>query len=327
MQQENKMSINGALFAIVGIFMFSAKAIFVKLVYQHNVDSITALAYRMIFSLPIYIAIWFVYRKKQVKKNDVHKKYFLAVIPLGFFGYYLSSFLDFEGLMYIDASMERLIVFVYPTLVLLLGLFLFKRAINRNQVLAISIAYLGIVIAFASKINFSEQTNSIYGSLLVFGSTFSYALYLVFSEKYINKLGTVGFTSLSMIVSCIAVLIHFYFSYGFTLFQHSMYVYVLTFLMSVLCTVIPSFMITQSIKMIGASNMAVLGSIGPISTIVLAVIFLDEQITVYQVVGTVVVIFGVLLLKGGVKMSVSGLKLQLKYAVNQTFVKKRNSKR
>jgi len=303
MEKDNNVNIYGALLAFVGIFMFSAKAIFVKLVYEFGVDSITVLAYRMIFSLPIYIAIWLAYRKKEMKKNNTHFKTFFAVIPLGIMGYYLASFLDFEGLVYIDASMERLIVFIYPTLVLLLGFLLFKRRIMRNQVVAIAIAYIGIAIAFGNKIDFNEQNNILLGSVFVFGSTLSYAIYLVFSEKYIQKIGTVVFTSLSMIVSCIAVLTHYYFSYGFTLFQHSFEVYLYTFLMSIFCTVIPSFMITQSIKMIGSSNMAILGSVGPISTMILAVIFLNEVITAYQIAGTVVVILGVLMLKGNAGFS------------------------
>lgn len=297
MEKSNKLTFIGSALAFLGVFMFSSKAILVKLIYALGVDSITTLALRMIFSLPVYVLIWIISSAKQKGSNPRSVTSLFPVIPLGFIGYYMASFLDFQGLQYVDASLERLIVFIYPTIVLILGFAFFGKKIKRNQIIAIIISYLGILFAFANKLDFAVQNDVLKGSILVFASTVCYAIYLVYCEKHLDKLGPITFTSLSMIVSCIAVLVHYSLMHEFELFQHNYQVYLYSFFMAIFCTVIPSYLLSYSIKLIGATNMAIIGSVGPVSTIMLAVIFLNEIINTNQIIGTILVIAGVLFLK------------------------------
>ena len=287
----------GALLAILGIFLFSAKAILVKVAYNNfSIDAVSLLLLRMVFSLPFYLIIMFWQYKR--KKTEVSRIDAIQIILLGIVGYYLASYFDFVGLKYISASLERLILFIYPTLVLFISAIVLKNKINRNQWLAIIITYLGIFITFGPSIGLGSQANIWKGSAFIFFSALTYAMYIVGSGKIIPKLGSVLFTSIAMTVSCVFVILHHVSIHGFNWGQYPIWIYVIGFVMAIFSTVIPSFLVSEAIKKIGSSNFAIIGSIGPISTIILAVIFINEKIDVYQLIGTFVVILGVLQLKG-----------------------------
>ncbi|UMB54567.1 DMT family transporter [Lutibacter sp. A64] len=281
---------SGVFIAIVGIVLFSAKAVLVKLAYQYNVSAIHLLLFRMLFALPFYILIAF-YVKPQ-NPNIIKKVDFLWIVLFGFIGYYLASYFDFLGLQYIKAGLERIILFVYPTLVLLISKIVFKTIISLKQLLAILITYFGVLIAFWGELNF-ESSNVILGGFLVFLSALTYAIYLVGSGWLIPKFGVVPFTAYAMIVSTICVLIHYLVIDRTSIFEYSYQVYVLGFLMAVLSTLIPSFLVSLAIKKLGASNFSIIGSIGPISTIILAYIFLGEKLSFLQFIGAFVVILGI----------------------------------
>lgn len=285
----------GSSLVFIGAVCFSAKAVIVKLAYAYAVDPVSLLALRMLFSLPFFIAIGVIFNRKQ-KVGKVSLPDWWNIILLGIVGYYLSSLFDFLGLRYTTASLERLILFIYPTLVVVIVAIVYRKRIAKRQYFALALTYIGIFIAFAFDVALLEQPNLVLGAGLIFCSAITYAIYLIGSGKMIPKVGTIRFTAYAMICSAIAVLIHTYFVNGLAIWNFETEVYVLSLAMAIGATVIPSFMISGGIKLVGADNAAIIGSVGPVSTIVLAYIFLQEIITVSQLIGTVFVLGGVLMI-------------------------------
>lgn len=284
----------GILLGILGVVLFSSKAVMVKLAYNYQVDAITILLLRMLFSFPFYLVIAYLYRNKN-QGYEIKKKDFYWLILFGFIGYYLASYFDFVGLSYIKASLERIILFVYPTIVLLLNSLFFKKPITKIQALAIFLSYLGIVIAFSGELQISG--NNLYlGGFLILLSAITYASYLVGSGWLIPKFGVMKFTAYAMIVSCISVFIHFGFVGEVDVFSLQKEIYFIGFLIAIFATLIPSFLVSASIKMISSSNFAIVAGIGPISTIVLASIFLGEELTILQFFGALLVIIGIVII-------------------------------
>lgn len=281
----------GALIAITGIVMFSAKAIMVKLGYRYETDTVTLLLLRMVFALPFYLVVA-VRESRKTNAYQLSRKNMIAILGLGLIGYYLASFFDFYGLQYISASLERLILFIYPTLVILISVIILKNRATKIQMYAILVTYLGIFIAFADDLSFDSEKLWL-GVISIFMSALTYAIYLVGSGSMIPKVGAIRFTAYAMTVSCLGVMSHYLVTNSFEIFHQPWEVYVLGLGMAIFSTVIPSFLISEAINRLGASNFAIYGSIGPISTIILAIIFLGERIDIYQIIGTIVVIMGV----------------------------------
>ena len=277
---------------LTGIILFSTKALFAKLAYQYGADAISLLLLRMVFSLPFYM--FFALYKNQ-EKITVAKNDYLWVILFGFLGYYLASYFDFKGLEYIKASLERLILFTYPTFVILLSFIFFKIKISSYQLFAILITYLGICIVFLPEIEVSDPSTTLKGSLLVLLSAVTYASYIFGSGWLIPKFGARRFTSYVMIISSVLIIFQFMFeskmSINVLAFPKGVYIYGL--LIALFSTVIPSFLISYAIKELGASQFSIFGSIGPISTVLLAYLFLEERLSSLQIIGGVVVIMGV----------------------------------
>lgn len=276
---------------ILGVVLFSAKAVMVKIAYQYDVLPVPLLLLRMLFSLPFYATMAFL--RKPAHPDKIVKKDYLWIVFFGMMGYFIASYFDFLGLQYIQASLERIILFLYPTIVLFMSRIFLKQRITRLQILAILISYLGIIITFWGAVAI-EGSDVILGGLLVFVSALTYAGYLVGSGWLIPKFGSVTFTSYAMIVACLSICIY----YGLTqdvgrLWQYDTEVYGIALAMAVLSTVIPSYLISESIKGLGAPNFSIIGSLGPVSTIILANVFLDERLSALQIVGTVVVIVGI----------------------------------
>jgi drug/metabolite transporter (DMT)-like permease len=290
--------IQGILFALLGAVCFSTKAIFVKLAYRDtNIDALTLLAWRMIFSVPFFVGAA-VFSSSKTNNVKFTAKQWLYIALIGCLGYYISSLLDFLGLQYISAGMERLILFIYPTLVLLMSALIFKVKIKPMQWLALLITYVGLAIAFFGEVDFgsSQKKDFLLGSVLIFICAFTYAAYIVGSGRLIPKVGATKFNSYAMSFASIGVLLHFAFFSDVSLLHLPKLVYVYSFLMAVFSTVIPSYLVTAAINRIGSDNAAIVGSVGPVSTIALAFFFLSEEITVWQVVGTVLILAGVLII-------------------------------
>lgn len=278
---------------VLGIVLFSSKAVMVKLAYKYNIDALSILLLRMLFSMPFYLVIAFLYRNKAQSENIGFRDYTWVVV-FGFVGYYLASYFDFVGLTYIKASLERIILFLYPTIVLVLNRIFLKKQITKLQIAAILLTYLGIIIAFWNEVAISGS-NTYLGGFFILLSAITYASYLVGSGWLIPKFGVIKFTSYAMLVSCFCVFVHYSIISRASIFGHPWQVYVLGFLIAIFATVIPSYLVSASIKMISSSNFAVIAGFGPISTIILAGVFLEEKLTLLQFFGASVVIIGILL--------------------------------
>ncbi|OIQ40600.1 MAG: EamA family transporter [Bacteroidetes bacterium MedPE-SWsnd-G1] len=288
--KSTNITLSSVLIAIAGIVMFSAKAVMVKLAYQYNVSSLHLLVFRMVFALPFYLGLLYFFRPQNPK--EIRNSDYVWLILFGFIGYYLASYFDFLGLKYIKAGLERIILFIYPTLVLLISRMFLKTKITSKQLIAILITYVGVVIAFWGEINL-EGSNIALGAFLIFLSALTYASYLVGSGWLIPKFGVMAFTSLAMIVSTVCVIAHYSITDRGDLLNYSFEVYLLGFLMAIISTLIPSFLVSLAIKRMGANNFSIIGSIGPISTIILAYLFLDERLSIVQILGAFIVILGV----------------------------------
>lgn len=292
-QLRSNNQLLGITLAFCGSILFSTKAVFVKLAYQYEVDSVTLLLLRMLFALPIYLGIA-IYHSRKKDKYQLNRKDYLAVLFLGIMGFYLSSLLDFVGLKYITASLERLILFAYPTIVVLIGVFYYKEKINRQQVFALLLTYIGIAIVFIGNVSITNQRNLIIGSVLIALCAVTYAIYIAGSGQLVPKMGTWLFTSYVLSISAFAVIIHYLIqNKGLGNLDLAIEVYAYALLMATFSTVIPTLIVVESIRLIGASNVAIVSSVGPISTITMAWIFLGERLTFVQLLGGILVLCGV----------------------------------
>jgi len=308
--QTNKYFYGGVLLAFVGAICFSTKAIFVKLAYRDTtVDAISLLALRMIFSLPFFIVSAYAFSSKRTNVKFTIRQW-ISVAIIGCLGYYVSSLLDFLGLQYVTAGIERLILFVYPTLVMLMSSLVFKERIKPIQWTALVITYLGLFIAFFSEADFRsvQGENFIFGSALIFICAFTYAAYIVGSGRLVPLVGAAKFNSYAMSFASFGVLLHFYISSDLSLFHFTVAEYGYGILMAILSTVIPSYLVVAGIKRIGSDNAAIVGSIGPISTLILAYFFLEEPISIFQIIGTIMILFGVLLVSGQKRKELSNFR-------------------
>ncbi len=284
----------GAILIFIGAVCFSAKAIMVKLSYLHEVDAITVLTLRMLFALPFYIIILFLNRKKLSEvKSSLTRRDWINVVIMGVIGYYLASIFDFIGLEYVTAGLERLILFIYPTLVVILSAIFLKKKIGKTEYIALGLTYLGVFVVFFDDA-IVAQNNVWLGTACIFGSALTYAIYLIGTGQLTPKLGSVNFTALSMIISSLVVFIHYLFVGKIEHLFANKEVLILTFNMAVFSTVIPSFMIAEGIRRIGSGRASIVASIGPVSTIVLAYFFLNEGFGPIQLAGTLLVLAGVI---------------------------------
>jgi len=287
----------GGLIVLLGAVLFSGKAVMVKLALPYGIDAVSLLLLRMLFALPIYVAIAIAlrYRSSDRVQQVPLWQHLPQLIGLGVVGYYLASYFDFAGLEYIPASLERVILYLYPTIVLLISALYLKKHITLHQWIAIALCYAGVWVAIGFGAQSVVAKNYWWGVGLIFLSATTYAIYLVGSGELIPKLGVWVFTCYAMIVSSICVCVHFLLTvHPATLLDYPSQVYAYGLAMAVFATVIPSFLISAGIKRIGAGNAAIIGGIGPVSTIVLASIFLNETFSTAQIVGTALVIFGVI---------------------------------
>lgn len=280
------------ILAGLGAVAFSGKAIIVKLAYRYGVDAVTLIMYRMLFALPFFLLLaWWAGRgKPALTWRDAR-----TVLGLGFCGYYLASFLDFAGLRYISASLERLILYLNPTLVLGLGAFLFHKRVTRPQILALAVSYCGVLCVFGREMSL-QGTDVPLGATLVFGSAVSYAVYLSYSGEEVKRLGALRLTGLATSVACLICIVQFLALRPISSMAVAAPVLWLSVLNATLCTFAPVLMVMMAIERIGASLTAQAGTVGPLSTILLAVLLLGERFTVWVAVGTVLVLAGIWLL-------------------------------
>jgi drug/metabolite transporter (DMT)-like permease len=280
---------SGVVLAFAGAIAFSGKAIIVKLAYRYGVDAVTVIMYRMLFALPIFLAMsWWAGRgKPALTRAD-----WLGVAGLGLTGYYLASFLDFLGLQYVTASLERLVLYLNPTLVLLLGWLLYRKPWKRVQLLGMAISYAGVLLVFGQEVRL-EGSNVALGTVLVFLSAASYAVYLVYSGHMVQRLGSLRLVGLATSVACVLCIAQFLVVHPLSAAAVAPQVIWLSLLNAVFCTAVPVLLVMMAIERVGASVTAQTGMVGPMSTILMGVWLLGEPFTAWVAAGSALVIAGI----------------------------------
>ena len=292
--EESKRLRSGLLLAAGGTALFALKSIFIKLAYEEGVDTTTLLTLRMSLAMPFYLAtlLWLIFKEHQAMPQG---KNLLAVLGLGFIGYYLSSYLDLEGLNYISAQLERLTLYSYPIMTTILGWLFLKDVITKRVMLSLLLTYSGVMILYWHEANLIGADATI-GVLLVAAAAFSFSCYVVFSKPYITQLGSRLFTSIAMLASAAYASIHFGFTHEITDLHVNGAVWFYAVLLAFFSTVLPSFMVSEAIARIGPSKTSIVGTAGPVFTIMLAVILLGEPFGFVHLAGMVLVMLGVALL-------------------------------
>ncbi len=285
----------GVALALAGSVAFSGKAIIVKLGYRYGVDAVTLLMLRMLLALPFFLMLsWWASRGKA----PLSRTQWLQVVFLGFTGYYLASFLDFAGLQYISASLERLILYLNPTIVLLLGRLLWGKKITRRQTGAFALSYAGVLLVFGHEVKL-DGLNVGLGTALVFGSAVAYAVYLSYSGQLVQQLGSLRLAGLATSVACFFCIAQFALLRPLSL-EHLLAnvpapVLWLSLLNATACTVAPVLMVMMAIERLGSARTAQIGMIGPMATIFLGVLVLNEPMNAWIIAGTILVLGGVYL--------------------------------
>ena len=286
----------GLLLAIGGTALFALKSIFIKLAYAYGVDTTTLLTLRMLLALPFYagMLIWLLRKPDAVKPVP---RELLMLIGLGFMGYYLASWLDMEGLQHISAQLERLTLYTYPIMTTLLGWLFLREKITRQIVMALMLTYSGIVLLYAHEAQWNAD-KAMLGVTLVTGAALTFAFYVVFSKRLIGKLGSLLFTSIAMLASTLFIFVHFLATHTLAdLGVLPLPVWGYAVLLAVFSTLLPSFMVSEAIHRIGAAKTSIVGTIGPVFTILLAVWLLGEPFGWFHLAGMALVMGGVSLLR------------------------------
>lgn len=283
-----RASTTAILYAGLGAVLFSAKAIVVKLCYGHGADTETVLALRMLFSLPFFwTAVWWYTATR--KPAPLVRKDVVRLLLLGFVGYYLSSYLDFLSLQYISAGLERIILYLTPTLVLVISAVVLSRRIDSRQWLAMGVAYAGVILVFLHDVRFGGERAAL-GSMLVFAAAFTYAIYLVFAGEIVDRVGSIRLVAFASASSTFFCVLQALVMNPQGLVNQVPAVYVLSLVNASLCTFVPMLLIMAAVKRLGPGLAAQAGVIGPVATVLLGWYFLGETIGVLQVVGIAVVL-------------------------------------
>jgi drug/metabolite transporter (DMT)-like permease len=284
----------GLLLAIGGVFFFSLRPIFIKLAYAHVTDPVTLLALRMVFSVPFFIAaaVW-------VRSGSEHRplsgREFGAVVGLGILSYYGASFLDFLALQYIPAGLGRLLLFSYPTIVVVLSALMLGKRVTAREIMALVLTYAGLMLVFAHALD-GEQKNFWLGAGLAFAGSVCYALYLVAGAEVITRVGSVRFTAYAMTAASIACVLQFLLLRPASALDLPAPVYGYAVAMAVLSTAVPVFMTSEALRRVGANTVAIIGALGPVTTIVLGYLGLEEIMTPLQLAGSALVLVGVVVI-------------------------------
>lgn len=276
---------------MLGAVAFSGKAIIIKLAYRYGVDAVTLLMLRMLFALPFFLGlVWWSSRKASVALT---RKDWLGVLWLGFTGYYLASFLDFAGLQYISASLERLVLYLNPTIVLLLGRLFFRKTLSVRQAAGMAVSYSGVLLVFGHEAGL-QGSDAVLGAVLVLGSALSYALYLSYSGEMVQRLGSMRLVGLATSVACVFCIAQYALLRPLgQVLEVATPVLWLSLLNATACTVVPVLLVMMAIERIGSGLAAQVGMVGPMSTLIMGVLILGEPFTVWIVLGTVLVLAGV----------------------------------
>lgn len=289
---DRKIYLGGLAIGTIGAVLFSAKAIVAKLIYRYDVDAVTLIMFRMLFAFPLFLAVALWKAKTEAPLATADR---IRIIILGLIGYYLSSFLDFLGLQYISAGLERLILFLTPSFVLLLSFFFYQRRITLLEWGALGLSYLGTVLVFLHDVRLGGPNIGL-GSALVFGAAISYSLYLLLSGELVSRVGALRLVAYAMCVACVACVVQFFLLRPVSMMSQPTAVYGLSLINALFCTVLPVFLTMIAVARIGAASSAQAGMVGPVSTLFLGALILHEPITSIQLAGTGLVLTGIYLI-------------------------------
>lgn len=280
--------------AAIAAVLFSAKAILAKLLYAHGIDAITLMALRMVFSLPVFAAVAVIETLRVRARGDsLSQRNLGLIVLLGFLGYYLSSFLDFWGLEYVAVSLERLILFLTPTLVAVISLIWLGKPVSARQWSVMAACYAGLILVFVENLRFGGAAVG-FGAALVFAAALSYALYLILSGELVRRIGSLRLVAYAMCVSTALTLVHFLLVYPIEQLVQPLPVYGLSAINALVCTVLPVYLTMFAIQRIGAPATAQFSVLGPVSLVFLGTWLLDEPVTAVQLAGTAIVIAAML---------------------------------
>jgi len=283
----------GILFALAGTISFAFRPILVKLGYSaHPVSATTLLFLRMSLSLPFFLAMaWWLRDEKPIARRD-----WLGIVGLGFLGYYLASLLDFLGLQYVPAGLGRLIMFLYPTLVVLLSAIFLSKSPTRRELAALAITYAGVALVLSDRLGVApEHRQFMFGALLIFASAMCYAVYLVTGSQLIRRVGSMRFTAYTMMVSTVPAVVQFALLESPAALELPGMVWIYVVLLATVCTVLPVFLVAEALKRIGANHFALIGALGPLTTVFADFALLEGALTPLQMLGGALVVSGVLL--------------------------------
>lgn len=282
----------GFIFAIASAALFAVRPIFVKLVYAQGVDPTTLIAFRMLFSAPVYAIMLVLLLRDPEKKSRLSAKAVVSTGAIGLLGYYAASFLDLVGLQYVTAQLGRMVLYVYPTMVVLLGALIFKEKITWKVLISLAITYLGVGVIFGHDLReFGSDISR--GVLFILGSALSFSLYLIFSKSLINELGSRVFTCIALLSASAGIFIHYALTRSVMAPQVNSIGLFWILVIAIFCTVIPTFFTTAAVARIGANKTGIMAMIGPGFTSVFAVLILAESFTIYHIAGIAITIFGV----------------------------------
>ena len=294
--ETSRDTVIGSALVLAAAVTVSSKAVMVKLAYAYGVDAESLIALRMAFAMPFFVALAIWARRQEVQRR-IGAKDALVMVALGVLGGYAPMWFDFAGLAYVSAGLERVILFLYPTMVVLISALLFGQRIGRREIFALVTSYAGVALAVGHDLTVlkSGAAETMLGAILIMISALTYAGYLVCSGRIIPRVGTANFTAYSMLVAGIASAVHFaIMPHAVAITQLPLPVYHIALLMAVVATVLPAVMLNAGIRRLGSSQASLLSSVGPVSTILLAYVFLGEEVTVMQLAGTGLVVAGVI---------------------------------
>lgn len=284
----------GVLLVVLGTVLFASKAIVIKILYQMGIGALELQTLRMLIIFPFYALIlaWVVYKSGW----GISAKEAISTMMAGIACYHIASFLDLKGLLYISAGLERMILFCYPAISMLLAWIFLKEKITLKFFIALLVSYFGIVLFFYADLSFSGE-GLLYGSFLVFVASILTAWFMIANQVYSRTIGTQKFTCLAMLAAVTTLLLHSSLVGVDNLYQYDSNLYIGAAVIAILCTLIPSFLVSAGIKIIGASKAGIFSAIGVLFTILLSNYVLDEPITLMHLAAVTLVILGMRLLK------------------------------
>ena len=294
LKNTKAISVNsiGFLFALASACLFAIRPIFVKLVYAEGIDPSTLIAFRMLFSAPIYaVMLYFLMRQTELR-NKITKKAVASSAFIGLFGYYGASFLDLVGLQYVTAQLGRMILYIYPTLTVILGAILFREHISLRTIICLIVTYIGVAIIFGHDLQYFGKQLYV-GAAFIIGSALSFAIYLIYSKPLISQLGSRTFTCIALLSASTGIFIHYAVTHSVMSPQLNTVGLFWILIIAIFCTVIPSFFTTAAVARIGANKTGIVAMVGPGVTSIFAVLILDELFSIYHALGIVITVAGV----------------------------------